>query len=50
MSDDRVNLKCDESTRERLREFKRDDESWDDLLQAAAGLLAVARAEANNEE
>jgi len=39
----RSNIKCDDATFERLKDYKRDDESWDDLLQAAAGLLAVAR-------
>lgn len=29
---ERVNIKADESTRDRLRELKRDGETWDGLL------------------
>lgn len=32
----RANLKCDERTRERLRDLKRDGETWDDLLNRLA--------------
>jgi hypothetical protein len=39
MSDNRVNIKADESTRERLRGLKRDGETWDGLLLRAADAL-----------
>ena len=39
---DRVNIKADESTRDRLRELKRDVETWDGLLLRAADALESA--------
>lgn len=40
---ERKNIKVSAATRERLAGFKRDDETWDDLLERCAELLAVAR-------
>jgi hypothetical protein len=39
MSDDRVNIKAAERTRDRLRDLKRDGETWDGLLIRAAEAL-----------
>jgi hypothetical protein len=39
MSDNRVNIKSQESTRDRLRGLKRDGETWDGLLLRAAEAL-----------
>jgi hypothetical protein len=39
MSDDRVNIKADEATRDRLHGLKRDGETWDGLLRRAAEAL-----------
>lgn len=39
MTDDRVNIKADETTRDRLRGLKRDGETWDGLLNRAADAL-----------
>jgi len=36
---ERVNIKTDGSTRDRLRELKRDGETWDGLLNRAAAAL-----------
>lgn len=36
---DRVNIKADEATRERLSALKRDGETWDGLLLRAAEML-----------
>lgn len=41
MSDDRVNIKADPETRSRLRECKREGETWDGLLRRAADALEV---------
>jgi len=32
----RVNIKIDRETRTRLQQFKRDDESWDDMMHRLA--------------
>lgn len=39
MSDSRVNIKADETTRDRLRGLKRNGETWDGLLNRAADAL-----------
>ena len=39
MSDNRVNIKADEPTRDRLRGLKRNGETWDGLLNRAADAL-----------
>jgi hypothetical protein len=39
MTDDRVNIKTDETTRDRLRSVKRNGETWDGLLLRAAEAL-----------
>jgi len=39
MSDNRVNIKADEMTRDRLRGLKRNGETWDGLLLRAADAL-----------
>jgi len=36
---ERVNIKADETTRDRLRALKRDGETWDGLLLRAADVL-----------
>jgi broad specificity phosphatase PhoE len=36
---ERVNIKTDETTRDRLQELKRDGETWDGLLNRAADAL-----------
>jgi len=45
MSTDRVNIKTQETTRDRLRELKRDGETWDGLLVRAAKALETEEAD-----
>jgi hypothetical protein len=45
MSDNRVNIKADKTTRDRLRGLKRDGETWDGLL---LRLAEIASSDPNN--
>jgi hypothetical protein len=39
----RVNIKTDRETRERLRKYKRDHESWDDMMNRFADYCELLR-------
>jgi len=41
----RVNIKTEETTRERLRSLKRDNETWDELLNRLAEYGELVEAE-----